>query len=95
MVETLLLPTSVYRELAVLAAAEGTTPEEWVAQKVAQNRRSQFPPLTPEERAADSALLRQFVVSLGHPTGSDNDAIDADLAREYGDNHEVAAKDSP
>jgi len=27
-------------------------------------------------------------VSLGHPTGSDNDSIDADLAREYGSTHE-------
>jgi hypothetical protein len=27
-------------------------------------------------------------VSLGHPTGSDNEQIDADLAREYGSTHE-------
>lgn len=27
-------------------------------------------------------------VSLGHPTGSDNESIDADLAREYGSTHE-------
>jgi len=27
-------------------------------------------------------------VSLGHPTGSENDGIDADLAREYGSTHE-------
>jgi hypothetical protein len=27
-------------------------------------------------------------VSLGHPTGSDNESIDADLGREYGSAHE-------
>ena len=27
-------------------------------------------------------------VSLGHPTGSDNESIDTDLAREYGSTHE-------
>ena len=27
-------------------------------------------------------------VSLGYPTGADNESIDADLAREYADNHE-------
>lgn len=27
-------------------------------------------------------------VSLGHPTGADNESIDADLAREYGNDHE-------
>ena len=27
-------------------------------------------------------------VSLGHPTGTDNESIDRDLAREYGSTHE-------
>lgn len=27
-------------------------------------------------------------VSLGHPTGSDNDGIDADLAKAYADTHD-------
>ena len=29
-------------------------------------------------------------IDLGYSTGCDNDEIDADLAREYGSNHEVA-----
>jgi predicted DNA-binding antitoxin AbrB/MazE fold protein len=29
-------------------------------------------------------------VDLGYPTGADNESIDADLAREYGDPHEDA-----
>jgi len=27
-------------------------------------------------------------IDLGYPTGADNESIDADLAREYGNNHE-------
>ena len=37
----------------------------------------------------DDPFARQFGnVDLGAPTGSDNESIDADLAREYADNHE-------
>ena len=36
-------------------------------------------------RDAANARLRRCRVSLGHATGIDNDAIDADLARVYGD----------
>jgi hypothetical protein len=35
-------------------------------------------------RAAANARLRQHRVSLGRATGTDNEAIDADLARVYG-----------
>jgi hypothetical protein len=37
-----------------------------------------------------SGSLRELFgsVSLGHPTGADNESIDADLAREYGNDHE-------
>ena len=36
------------------------------------------------ERDAANERLRQHRVSLGHATGTDNEAIDADLARVYG-----------
>ena len=42
-----------------------------------------------ERRAAREQFLRNFgAVNLGRPTGSDNEGIDADLAREYGSTHE-------
>lgn len=46
--------------------------------------------LTPEEYQAERQRLRKHAgsVSLGRPTGIDNEAIDADLAREYGRTHE-------
>ncbi len=37
---------------------------------------------------AARARLRRHVVSLGRPTGTDNDAIDADLACSTGDSHD-------
>lgn len=41
-----------------------------------------------EMQAARERFERHFgEVNLGHPTGADNDSIDADLAREYSSTH--------
>ena len=51
----------------------------------------------PKLRAEPSEAARQRfrrhlgAVTLGYPTGADNESIDADLAREYGNNHEEAS----
>jgi hypothetical protein len=49
-------------------------------------------PLTEAERhAARQRFERRFgTVAVGHPSCADNEAIDADLAREYADRHEDA-----
>ena len=44
--------------------------------------------LTEEERAAAVDRLLSHAVELGYPLDLDNERIDADLAREYGDSHE-------
>lgn len=42
-----------------------------------------------EKQAARQRFERHFgAVNLGHATGTDNDEIDADLARAYADSHE-------
>ena len=42
-----------------------------------------------EKQAARERFERHFgEVNLGHPTGVDNESIDADLAREYSSTHE-------
>lgn len=70
------------------AAAAGTTPEG-LAEEAIQGRLG-----TPAEAAtpatdADDPFERLFGnVDLGYPTGSDNESIDADLAREYARDHE-------
>ena len=43
--------------------------------------------LSEAERAADDRRLEAHIVSLGSPTGIDNESIESDLAREYGDDH--------
>lgn len=47
-------------------------------------------PLSEEEdRIAEERFARWIgAASLGHPTGADNESIDADLAREYAATHE-------
>ncbi len=46
--------------------------------------------LTDEERrsALSRLLSHAGSIDMGRPTGTDNEQIDADLAREYGDSHE-------
>lgn len=85
MSRTLELPEAVYAGLLEAAKASGVSPAEWIAAKL---------PSSPAEPATDETVriarerLWRHVVSLGHPTGGDNDEIDADLARAYLDPHE-------
>ncbi|HLN30391.1 MAG TPA: hypothetical protein VK395_21795 [Gemmataceae bacterium] len=81
---TLELSEDVYRPLARTAAASGQSLEEWAVDRL---RRSD---MSPEEYAAALARLLQHAgaVDLGRPTGANNENIDADLAREFGDAHE-------
>ena len=44
---------------------------------------------------AANAALRRGRVWLGHPTGVDNEAIDADLAKEYGNDVEPNSPRGP
>ena len=74
------LPAPLYHALVKAAQAKGTTPQALIADSL--------PPVslvtTPAERNAANTRLRQHIVALGAATGSDNEDIDADLAREYG-----------
>jgi hypothetical protein len=76
-----------YELLLGVAARTGRSIENVVAkfrQEVAPEPR---PRLSPEERLAADERLSRHVVSLGYATGADNESIDADLAREYADDH--------
>jgi hypothetical protein len=72
------LPEPVYEALEQVARASGVSPADWVARQLP----SVQPAATPEERQAALERLLRHTVSLGHPTGVDNESIDADLARE-------------
>ena len=87
MPRTLELPEQVYDALIEAARSGGVAPSEWIASRLPRPER---PPASEADREAAIARLRHFAgtVSLGHPTGTDNEQIDADLAREYADTHE-------
>ena len=87
MTRTLELPEPVYDALVEAARSRGVAPSEWIASRLP---RPVQPPVSEADREVAVARLLRFAgtVSLGHPTGVDNEQIDADLAREYGDSHE-------
>jgi len=87
---TLELPEPVYEGLVEAARAVGTTPADWIASRLAESQPPRPQPLSEDDRRAALQGLLSHCVSLGYPTGSDNEQIDADLAREYGDDHSVS-----
>jgi hypothetical protein len=81
---TLQLADDVFQPLARAAAQAGQSLEQWATAQL------QTCAASADRRAADLARLLQHAgaVDLGQPTGTNNDAIDADLAREYGSSHQ-------
>ena len=63
----------------------------WIAARVPTllPARKPRPILTPEKREAVMARLRRHAgaVNSSDPNSADNERVDADLAREYGNNH--------
>jgi predicted transcriptional regulator len=87
---TVELSDEVYAALRRQAQATGTS----LARVAAASLERQFKgtgtlPTDAEKQAARERFERHFgEVNLGHPTGADNESIDADLAREYSSAHE-------
>jgi hypothetical protein len=86
MSRSLELPDSIYKGLLEAAGASGVTPVDWIAERLP--RKDESSPTVANRQAALARLL-QHTVSIGEPTGASNEQIDADLAREYADPHEV------
>ncbi len=78
MSQTLKLRDEIYEALRQAAHGSGMAPEEWIANGGGP---------TTKEIARANARLRKHIISSGRPGSCDNEQIDADLAREYGDNH--------
>jgi hypothetical protein len=84
---TLKLRDEIYEALRQAARGSGMAPEEWIAARLpAFDVRNGGGPTT-KEIARANARLRMHIVSSGRPSSCANEQIDADLAREYGDNH--------
>lgn len=90
---TLQVPDEVYEACQQMARKYKRTVEECVLEFLRKYGPKPRPQLTEEERRAAQERFRQHIgaVSLGHPTGADNESIDADLAREYSSTHEGEA----
>jgi hypothetical protein len=86
---TITLPDEIYQPLVEAALKQGRTPEELAAEKLARTLPKHKPMNTETAREAEERFARWIgSVSLGYPTGADNESIDADLAREYANTHE-------
>lgn len=86
---TITLPDEVAGPLSELARTHGQTLEEFASESLAKSvpRPSEGDPASVAQ--AEQRFARWIgSVSLGHPTGADNESIDADLAREYASTQE-------
>ncbi len=87
------IPDEIYSALEEMAAKAGVRTEvcvlEYLSRQAAVRRR----PRSEEESREAERRFEQYIgsVDLGRPTGTDNEGIDRDLAREYGDAHESGA----
>jgi len=85
------IPDEIYAALEAKAARQGTSVETEVLHYLAGRASARQDNRSDEEKQAARERFRRHFgsVNLGHPLGIDNEAIDADLAREYGSSHEV------
>ena len=86
------LPDEIYSALVAMALQQGRAPEAVALEYLARHWPKQPPDFNDSAvRAARERLLRHFgAVESGDPRSGDNERIDVDLEREYGDNHEDA-----
>jgi len=90
------LSDAAFTALELRARAAGKSPADLAAvlleQQFVNPNGGQKPQPLPDEQAKQAARERfekHFgAVNLGHPTGADNESIDADLARAYDTRHE-------
>lgn len=88
MSRSLELPEAVYADLVRAAEASGKTPAGWIQERLTKNGAiGNGTDASDGELAAADAALDACLVSLGQALGADNEQIDAELAREYGDDH--------
>jgi hypothetical protein len=97
--QTLILELSdeVYTTILRQAESAGTSPSHWLATTLERQygprhaeQSARRPRTTAEQHAARIRFEQHFgEVDLPEAVGTDNEQIDADLAREYSDTHEA------
>ena len=82
---TVKIPEDVYATLLQRAVAAGQSVEDLIAEWVAQRVQPREPEVTPEELEARKQWLAKYGgLNATDPNASDNERIDAGLAKEYG-----------
>ena len=84
--QTIELSETAYQTLLNAAQYAGKTIDAVILENFPQVK----PTVSEEERQRANARLRQCMVVYDDPYGSDNEKIDADLARAYADDHAPA-----
>ncbi|HKP84877.1 MAG TPA: hypothetical protein VJZ26_02195 [Blastocatellia bacterium] len=84
------VPNELYEVFEREAAQTGRAVEAVAIEFMAKYGPKPRPKLSEEELREAREKFRRHIgaASLGHPTGADNESIDADLAREYASTHE-------
>ena len=87
---TLQLSDEAYLRLQGQALAAGTSAAELAAASIERQFNTAPPSRSEAEKQAARERFQRHLgeVELGHPTGAENEEIDADLAAEYADTHE-------
>jgi hypothetical protein len=87
---TLELSDEVYSALERQASAVGLSVAEWIVASLSRQNTLSLQDLRTKAQK-EAARLRFHghagAISLGYPTGADNESIDADLAKAYADNY--------
>lgn len=84
------LNEEVFDAIRRRAEASGLSPAEVAAESLHREFAVSRPPVLSEaEREAMFQRMKRHIGAVAQGTGCDNEQIDADLARSYGDNHEV------
>ena len=83
----------IYEVLEQMAAKSGRPAEALVLEYLPRQVDGRRDNATEQESAGPEGGLERYfgMVDLGYATGTDNEGIDRDLAREYGDTHENEA----
>lgn len=83
MTRMLELPEKTYNALEKAAYQSGTSIADWIARRLPETAVGGGINTTDAEIAAANARLEACIVDYGRALGTDNEGIDADLARAY------------
>jgi hypothetical protein len=77
------LPEGIYQALEAAAQAEGVTPADWLASHLPQRTKGNGHGAAQTGESDLDAWLEECIVDAPRAVGSNNQQIDADLARAY------------